>query len=226
LSLTLLWLCFLLFASLQVQRTARRLTREASAIGSRERSAVSLRRLRCPGGLYSTIYLHVQTAAQGDKEFVKGGSVVAGLNARADAIAQCLTYTFATPVLGGQAAFSVLGDPGHVDVGIDATLTGPRGNTISGSTTDHRTTFADVFYQGTLKWNQRVHTTMVYVTGNIPSGTYDNSRLANLSFGWVAVDGGAGYTYFDPKTGHEFSVNGPEAALTGDCRLFRSFAEN
>jgi hypothetical protein len=102
----------------------------------------------------------------------------------------------------------VLGVPGHVDVGIDATLTGPRGNTISGSTTDHRTTFADVFYQGTLKWNQRVHNTMVYVTGNIPSGTYDNSRLANLSFGWVAVDGGAGYTYFDPKTGHEFSVVG------------------
>ena len=96
----------------------------------------------------------------------------------------------------------MLGVPGHVDVGIDRTLTGPRGNTISGSTTDHRTTFADVFYQGTLKWNQGVHNTMVYVTGNIPSGTYDNSRLANLSFGWVAVDGGAGHTYFDPKTGH------------------------
>jgi len=55
----------------------------------------------------------------------------------------------------------------------------------------------DVFYQGTLKWNQGVHSTMVYVTGNIPSGTYDNSHLANLSFGWVAVDGGTGHTYFD-----------------------------
>jgi hypothetical protein len=62
-----------------------------------------------------------------------------------------------------------------------------------------------VFYQGTLKWNQGVHNTMTY---NIPSGTYDNTRLANLSFGWVAVDGGAGYTYFDPKTGHEFSIVG------------------
>jgi hypothetical protein len=60
----------------------------------------------------------------------------------------------------------------------------------------------DVFYQGTLKWNQGVHNTMVYVTGNIPSGTYDNSHLANLSFGWVAVDWGTGHTYFDPKTGH------------------------
>ncbi len=62
-----------------------------------------------PGWAYSTIYLHVATAAQGDKEFVKGGSVVAGLNATADAVAQGLTYTFATPVLGGQAGISVLG---------------------------------------------------------------------------------------------------------------------
>jgi hypothetical protein len=161
-----------------------------------------------PGWAYSTIYLHVQEAAQGNKEFVRGGSVVAGLNARPDAVVQGLTYTFATPVLGGQAAISVLGVPGHVDVGIDATLIGPRGNTISGSATDSRTTFADVFYQGSLKWNQGVHNTMVYLTGNIPSGTYDQARLANLSFGFVAVDGGAGHTYFDPKTRHEFSIVG------------------
>jgi hypothetical protein len=51
------------------------------------------------------------------------------------------------------------------------------------------------------------HNEMIYITGNIPSGTYDHTRLANLSFGWVAVDGGAGYL-LDPKTGHEFSIVG------------------
>jgi hypothetical protein len=70
------------------------------------------------------------------------------------------------------------------------------------------TTFADVFYQGSLKWNQGVHNTMIYVSGNIPSGAYDAARLANLGFGFVAVDGGAGCTYLDPKTGREFSVVG------------------
>ena len=159
-----------------------------------------------PGWAYSSIYLHVQTAAQGDKEFVRGGSVVAGLNASADAVAQGLTYTFATPVLGGQAAISVLGVPGHVDVGIDATLTGPRGNRITGSVTDSRTTFADVFYQGTLKWNQGVHNFMTYVTGDIPVGAYDSTRLANIGIGHGAIDGGGGYTYFNPQTGHEFSA--------------------
>jgi len=161
-----------------------------------------------PGWSTATIYLHLQQSAGGEKDFVRGGAVVAGLNARADAVVQGLTYTFATPVLGGQAAVTVLGVPGNINVGIDATLTGPRGNTISGSASDNRTTFADVFYQGTLKWNQGVHNEMVYVTGNIPSGTYDSTRLANLSFGFVAVDAGAGYTYLDPKTGHEFSIVG------------------
>jgi hypothetical protein len=161
-----------------------------------------------PGWALSTIYLHAESKAQGGKEFVQGGSVVAGLSARADAIVQGVTYIFATPVLGGQAAVSLLGAPGNVNVGIDATLTGPRGNTISGHATDARTTFADVFYQGSLKWNYGVHNTMVYVSGNIPSGTYDSTRLANLSFGFVAVDGGVGYTYLNPKSGNEFSVVG------------------
>jgi hypothetical protein len=63
-----------------------------------------------------------------------------------------------------------------------------------------------VFWQGSLKWHEGVHNTMIYATGNIPNGTYNPDRLANLSFGFVAVDGGAGYTYLDTKTGNEFSV--------------------
>jgi hypothetical protein len=165
-----------------------------------------------PGWAYSTIYIHLQQNAGAGTNFVTSGgvrgSVAAGINAHADVLVQGITYTSPTPVLGGQAAFTVLGAPGNVGVGIDAFLTGPRGNTISGSATDNRTTFADVFYQGSLKWNQGVHNEMVYFTGNIPSGTYDANRLANLSFGFVAFDGGVGYTYLDPKTWHEFSVVG------------------
>ena len=42
--------------------------------------------------------------------------------------------------------------------------------------------------------------------GDIPVGTYDSTRLANLSIGHGAMDGGFGYTYFDQKAGHEFSA--------------------
>ena len=100
----------------------------------------------------------------------------------------------------------MLAAPGNVGAGVNASLTGPLGNTISGSKFDNRNTLADVFYQGTLKWNQGVNNEMVYITGNIPSGTYDAGRLANLSFGFVAFDVGGAYTYLNPQTGHEFSV--------------------
>jgi len=163
-----------------------------------------------PGWSYATIYLHLQSEGGRGANFVLPGggrgAVAVGLTDHADALVQGITYTSALPVLGGQAAFTVLGAPGNVGVGIGATLTGPLGNTVSGVKTDNRTTFADVFYQGTLKWNQGVHNEMVYVTGNIPGGTYDPNRLANLSLGFVAFDAGGGYTYFDPKAGNEFSM--------------------
>ena len=106
----------------------------------------------------------------------------------------------------GQLTVGAAGVPGNVGVNINATLTGPRGNQVTGSAFDNRVTWADVYYLGTLKWNMGVDNFMVYVMGNIPSGTYDSTRLANLSAGYVGVDIGAGYTYLNPKTGHEFSV--------------------
>nr|WP_139482273.1 transporter [Bradyrhizobium ivorense] len=176
-----------------------------------------------PGWSWAQIYIHLDQRAGGGANFVTSngipGSVVAGLNARADVLVEGVTYTSPTPVLGGQAGISLLAAPGNLGVGINASLTGPLGNTISGSKFDNRMTVSDVFYQGTLKWNQGVHNELVYVAGNIPSGTYDPNRLANLSFGFGAVDAGVGYTYLDPKTGHEFSVVGgltysaPNAAL-------------
>src|SRR5262249_14010866 len=60
--------------------------------------------------------------------------------------------------------------------------------------------------QVSLKWNEGVNNFMLYGTGDIPVGDYDEHRLANAGLGHGAIDGGAGYTYFDPKTGHEFSV--------------------
>jgi hypothetical protein len=46
---------------------------------------------------------------------------------------------------------------------------------------------------------------IVYVTGDIPVGVYDSTRLSNIGIGHGAVDAGFGYTYLNPKTGQEFS---------------------
>jgi hypothetical protein len=52
----------------------------------------------------------------------------------------------------------------------------------------------------------RANNFMTYVSGDIPAGAYSTMRFANLGLGYGAIDGGAGYTYFNPATGHEFSA--------------------
>jgi hypothetical protein len=47
---------------------------------------------------------------------------------------------------------------------------------------------------------------MVYAATEITVGTYDPLHLANFGLGHGGIDSGAGYTYFDAKTGYEFST--------------------
>ena len=126
-----------------------------------------------PGWSLTTLYLHLEANAGAGKELQNNASVVTGLHARADAVGVLPAYTFATPVLGGQLTIGAAGVPGNAGISIGSTLTGPRGNQISGNARDERTTVGDVYYLGTLKWNQGVNNYMWYVLGNIPSGTYD-----------------------------------------------------
>jgi hypothetical protein len=57
----------------------------------------------------------------------------------------------------------------------------------------------------TLRWNNGVHNYMTYITGDIPVGAYDSTRLSNIGIGHGTIDAGGGYTYLNPQTGHEFS---------------------
>lgn len=118
-------------------------------------------------------------------------------------------YTFSTPVLGGQFGVSMAGAYGRSIASLDGTLTATAGGLFAqrqGFIEDARDGFSDLYPTATLRWNNGVHNWMVYGTGDIPVGTYDSNRLANLGIGHGAADIGVGYTYFDEKTGHEFSA--------------------
>jgi hypothetical protein len=73
--------------------------------------------------------------------------------------------------------------------------------------------FADLVPQATRRWNHDVNNFGIYLGGLAPVGTYDTVRLANLGIGHGSIDGGLGYTYFDQKAGHGFSV---VTGLTGN----------
>src|SRR5262249_12488709 len=118
-------------------------------------------------------------------------------------------YTFATPVLGGQAAVSLGTLAGRNSTSLAGTVTAsvPPFNFVrSDSISDSVSGFGDLYPQATLKWNQGTNNFMIYVMGGIPVGAYDSKRLSNLGIGHGSIDGGVGYTYFDQKAGHEFSA--------------------
>lgn len=175
-----------------------------------------------PGWSLGTVYYHTSVDADGAvaaaRQVTRGqlkanvsGTLTGQLNADADLALIVPTYTFATPVLGGQLALGMMAVYGRMKADVDATLTGsvgPFGFTKSGSFGDSVSGFGDLYPQATMRWNQGVHNFMAYATGDIPVGAYDPTRLANLGIGHGAIDGGAGYTYLNPQTGQEFSAVG------------------
>ena len=60
-----------------------------------------------PGLSVPVIYYHSSVDAGGQKNFVLGGNLVAGIDARADLVFFAPTYVFAQPVAGGQAAVTL-----------------------------------------------------------------------------------------------------------------------
>src|SRR5258708_36547111 len=63
----------------------------------------------------------------------------------------------------------------------------------------------DLYPRMTVKWSSGVLNFSTYATGAIPVGAYAPSRIANIGIGHGAIDGGGGYTYLNPVTGHTFS---------------------
>jgi hypothetical protein len=159
-----------------------------------------------PGWAWATIYYHTDVATGAGAQFPRGGRVDVGIAGKGDLVFGGPSYVFATPVLGGQASISVLGAGGTNQASAALSLTGPMGNTIALSRTQSLTSYGDVIPQVALKWNFGTSNIMTYLQGDVPIGDYDPNRLANLGIGHGAIDWGGGYTYFNPKSGNEFSV--------------------
>jgi hypothetical protein len=177
-----------------------------------------------PGWSITSIYYRTQVSAGGNvaraREITIGQiptNLTASLNASVNATANlgilAPTYVFETPVLGAQASATLLGLYGNNSTSLAGQLTGTlttpggafpfsRFDSIDSSLT----AFGDLIPIFQLKWNAGVHNYMTYITGDVPVGAYESSRLANLGLGHWAIDAGGGYTYFDPKTGHEASA--------------------
>jgi hypothetical protein len=173
-----------------------------------------------PGWAVATIYYHTSVSAGADvaaaREIQIGRfnpalnvNLNANLHASADLAIIVPSYVFATPVLGGQLAVQMGTIVGSTSANVNGTLTAslpPFSLVRTDSIGDTVTGFGDLYPLASLKWNVGVNNFMTYITGDIPVGNYSSTSLANLGLGHGAIDAGAGYTYFNPATGHEFSA--------------------
>ncbi len=161
-----------------------------------------------PGFSLANIYYHTSVDASRSINFQHGSSLVAGVNATGDLGIIIPSYVFATPVLGAQLSVGLMTVVGNSNVGVAATASGPAGNIFGAGRTDAITGVGDLYPQVLLRWNMGLDNIMTYVTGDAPAGAYHAQRLANLGLGHSAVDAGAGYTFFNPESGHELSAVG------------------
>jgi hypothetical protein len=172
-----------------------------------------------PGWSIGAIYYHTSVNATGAaaaaREFQVGRfsptvniNLNLSLSGQADLAFIAPTYTFATPVLGGQLSATLAGIYGRNTASLAGTLTaaaGPIVTTRTGFLEDALTSYGDLYPTFKLKWNSGVNNYMVYAAGDIPVGDYNPNRLANIGIGHGAIDVGGGYTYLNPTTGTEFS---------------------
>ncbi|MDO9562154.1 MAG: transporter [Bradyrhizobium sp.] len=172
-----------------------------------------------PGWSIAAIYYHANVGASGaaaaSREFQLGRfspnvniDLNVALRGQADLMLIAPTYTFATPVLGGQLSAtlaSVYGRNSASLAGMLTTAVGPIVTTRNGFLEDALVSYGDLYPTLKLKWNSGVHNYMVYGTGAVPVGDYQAGRLSNIGLGHGAIDFGGGYTYLNPTTGTEFS---------------------
>src|SRR5215468_4890475 len=157
-----------------------------------------------PGFSFANIFYYSQVSAGGNVAFAKqvplgninvnfNGNFNANVHGSAEPLYLAApAYTFATPVLGGQANIALLIPYGRIESSVDATVTGNLGLggpgfTVGRSLTEAVTGIGDLIPQASLRWNFGVNNFMTYLTGNLTTGRYIQTRIANLGIGHNAI---------------------------------------
>ncbi len=121
---------------------------------------------------------------------------------RAPTLSAEIGYASEARILGGQPFVGVSAGVGgntfryRVSAAAGAGIT--ESDTVWGGT--------DLYPVASLAWAHGNDNVIVYATGNLPVGAYQASRLANVGLGHGAIDAGGGYTFFDARSGAEFSA--------------------
>ena len=152
-----------------------------------------------PGGAIPLTLYYYSGRAPDSASSASGAAVAPGTRSQTWQLSATPTYAPEAKVLGGQLALML-----SVGVGSNATQldqvapSGPESQSVWGLT--------DLAPAATLGWQSGADSWMVYVTGNVPVGSYDSQRLSNVGIGHAAVDAGGVYTYDSLTSGRSASA--------------------
>lgn len=148
---------------------------------------------------------YYSAGAQGGKDFVVGGKVVAGLSAQVAANFLTVIWVPTTNLAGGTLAVGGVLPVGDPMVNVAAVITGPGGHQISLAASDFAFVVGDPVATAALGWKTGDLHVQLSTLINIPVGEYRQGQLANLAFHRWAQDGSLAVTWHDDKSGWDLS---------------------
>lgn len=161
-----------------------------------------------PGWSMPLVYVRLDLDATDAREVAPGTQLTTHAKGTTNVLLFMPTYTFEGRLLGGRPSVGLGFGAGHSRSHIDVTYALPGGFSSSGSEGSTSSGVADLYPSANIKWNDGAHNYLAYVSGVLPTGSYRQSRLANVGENRRGVDLGAGYTYFDMQQRLEFSLVG------------------
>ncbi|MGV2980769.1 transporter [Camelimonas sp. ID_303_24] len=135
-----------------------------------------------------------------------GGAVLANLKVQARV--GFLTASWVTPleVLGGNLGFAATLPLGQVDVGAGGVVAAPRfGRPLGRTLRDSEFMIGDPVLTSFVGWHKGNFHWQIGASANLPSGSYRDGELANLSFNRVIGDIYVAATWLDPTMGLEIT---------------------
>ena len=152
-----------------------------------------------PGWSIPTELYYYSGSAPDSASAAQGAAVAPGTRSQSWQLSLSPTYALETTVLGGQPALFLSFGVGSNTTQVDQSgLASLSSQTVSGLT--------DVSPGATLGWTHGTDYWLVYLIGNIPVGSYESQRLANVGIGHAAIDAGGAYTYDNSRTGLSLSA--------------------
>jgi hypothetical protein len=154
-----------------------------------------------PGFSLPTMSYYYTGQMSASKTLRRGNEIAAGIDAEFFAQFIIPTYTPKKSFLGATPSVSLAILPAYTKTSAEVSVGG-----LSASREETLLGIGDLYPTVQLFWNTGNSNWMTYISADIPVGSYNADRLANIGTGHAAVDFGGAYTYLNPNTGWEFSA--------------------